>query len=74
MATKTRTFYRVVPPPGFSDFQADTLGEARTLRLKWGACPNGTPENKAYWKKQQRKCRIVKVIEITEVIPNKVKE
>jgi len=66
---KTRNvFYRVVPSPSFSQLYAETVEEARDILEHFGDCPNGTPENKAYWKKEQAKCKIVKVIEIVEEV------
>ena len=67
----TRIFYRVEPPSSFSCVYAKTLKQAKIELEKWGECPNGTPENKAYWKAQQALCKIVKVIEITETIKSK---
>ncbi len=62
----TRIFYRIVTPSTFSNLHADTLEDAQKKLSDWGECPNGTPENKEYWKKQQALCKIVKVTEITE--------
>ena len=63
---QTNVFYRVITPPGFSDLYANTAEDAKKQLQKWGECPNGTPENKAYWKKQAALCRVAKVTEIIE--------
>lgn len=65
-----RTFYRVVPNPSFSQIDTATLKEARAKKKEFGECksPDATPENKAYWAKQGKLCKIVKVIEITEEV------
>ena len=68
--TQKRTFYRVVPNPSFSTIYAATLEEARAKKKEFGECknPDATPKNKAYWAKQGKLCKIVKVIEITEEV------
>jgi hypothetical protein len=64
-----RTYYEVVHPSGcFSSVRAKNLKKAKIELEKWGECPNGTPENKAYWKKQQALLKIEKVIEIRKVV------
>lgn len=66
MAKKTRVFWRVIVPSTFSNIDTKTYKEAKAEWKKFGECPNGTPENKAYWKLQQSMSKIVRVTEIIE--------
>lgn len=62
------TFFRVIPNPSFSVIRAETLEEARAKKKEFGECPEGTPENKAFWARQRELCKIVKVTEIVEEV------
>lgn len=63
----TRTYYLFIPKwNGFSSIYGETLEEVKQKRTEWGECPNGTPENKAYWQDQMKGGKIIKVTEIRE--------
>lgn len=64
----TRIFYRVITPSSFSNIDTGSLEEAIEAVKDFGDCPNGSFENKVYWRQQSELCKIVKVTEITEEI------
>lgn len=66
MATEIRMFWRLITPSSFSNLDTKTYKEAKAEWKKFGECPNGTPNNKKYWKLQQSLCKIVRVTEIIE--------
>lgn len=58
-----RDYYEVITPDGFSNIYTSTLEEALKSMFGFGECPDGTEENKAYWRRQKAKCGIERVIE-----------
>jgi hypothetical protein len=59
-----RVFYKVVTPDPFSNFNCNSLEEAKAKLSEFKSLPEN--DHHEYWERVRKGCKIVKVTEITE--------